>query len=133
APGGLQPLIELPSAGMRLAPAGRDACYLFGGETEVQRRELYLFSRTRPLRSLLRTEAPITAVAGDGVETAVATGSEIYLIAGGRATRIQAADGPITSLSGAPPYGLFYTTSTHAAFLHGKGRGFGFLDAKDAQ
>jgi hypothetical protein len=131
---GLEPIQALPRAGMRLAPASPDACYLFGGDTPEQQRKLYLYRQGGKLLYLLQAEAPITAVAGNGEATFVAIDRAIYLLAlGNPLTLILRTQDPVTALAIGPDSSLFFSTSAGVGFSSGPESGYLFVRGQGAE
>jgi len=136
APGnkGFQVLMELPSAGMKIVPAGASRFYLFGGDTIEQRRNLYLVSKDGRLGHLLRMPGAVDAVAGDGELTFVSQGSSVYRVSPGHPPlEVYRSAGDIVSLALAGTDGLFFTNNEGAGYLSGPGRGYLFLAGTGAK
>jgi hypothetical protein len=131
---GLESVQSLPQAGMRIAPASSDGCYLFGGSTSEQKRNLYLYRQKGDLLHLLESEAPIAAVAGNGEFTFVAINNAIYLLAPGNPLELilQTQD-PVTALAIGPESSLFYATSAGVGFCGGTGNGHLFVLGQGAE
>lgn len=126
---GFEPILSLPAAGMKVQPAAADLCYLYGGDTDVQRRHLYLYKKGGRLLHLLDAAEPITAVAGNGNTTFAALGDAVFaLISGHPAFLIYTAEETITSLTLVMESGgILYTTPNHAGYIHAPGSGFAFI------
>ncbi len=132
--GGMTTLLDLPEEGMKLRPAGRGLLYLYGGESDAQRRNLYVYERKRGLIPLLRAPAPIHVVAGNGKFTFLAIGDSIYLFGLNKPlTPIYTAGEKIISLAMSPPSGLFYSTENQVGYVSGKLRGYTFLRGKGGE
>lgn len=133
-PGGVADLTSLPSRDMRLAPAGRDRLYIYGGATRDQRRQAYLLEKGEGLMHLAEMPYPITAVAGDGTKTFVAIGRSVLFLAPEKSVRlVYRPTTEIRHLAYAPPHGLFYATRRAVGFVAAPGRGFTFLRAGGVQ
>jgi hypothetical protein len=132
--GGFDVLLELPEADMRIAPAGPDLIYLFGGTTEEQRRSIYLYARGGRLLHLVELDLPVAAVAGNGILTFFATGNAIYRLMPTEGTGlVYEANDEIRSLAVAGTGGLFYGTPSGAGFVRGPGQGLVFLRGVPAE
>jgi len=120
--------IALPGRGRRLARADGTHCYLFGGSREPQNRDVLLFGADGSVRNLFRAPQAVTAVAGDGSVTFVATGPLVYFLARGAQPRLVFRERTaITDLAYAPPVGVFYATRDGVGCMDSPGSGLIFL------
>ena len=127
-------LIELPEENMRIAPAGPDLFYLFGGTTDEQRQSIYLYAKGGQLLRLVQLDLPVAAVTGNGVLTFFATGNAIYrLMPREGVGLIHETDDEVTSLALAGTGGLFYGTPSGAGYVRGPGEGVAFLRGAPAE
>lgn len=125
--------VTLPARGLRLARADAAHCYLFGGESGLQKHEVLLFGVDGSVRNLFRAPQPVTAVAGDGNYTFAAVGPVVYLLTRGaepKAVFRERAD--ITDLAYAPPVGVFYLTKDGVGCMDGVASGLVFLQRETA-
>jgi hypothetical protein len=130
---GIRSVQVLPQTGMRLTPAGNDACYLFGGDEAEQRKNLYLYRNGGELLHLLRAETPISAVAGDGEFTFVAIDKTVYVLAlGSDLKAVLQTEDPITALAVGPQASLFFSTTAGIGFSDGANRGRIFMEGAGA-
>jgi hypothetical protein len=131
---GLKPVQTLPQAGMELAPASTDECYIFGGKDPEQQRNLYVYRRSGSLLHLLRAEAPIAAAAGNGELTFVAINDAVYALAPGYPlTLVFRARSPVISLAIGPEFSLFYSTAAGVGFSNKRGSGELFVSGRGAE
>lgn len=122
---GFRPLTSLPARGMRVAPAARSHAYLYGGDTPETRRNLYLYRKDRKLILLVRSEEPLTAVAGFGDVTFFAAGKWIFMTRPGEpVTPLFRAEEDVTALAPSPPTGLFFATSRGVWYLFESSRAY---------
>jgi hypothetical protein len=134
APKGLKLVQTLPQAGMNLAPASEDECYIFGGVDLEQQRNLYIYRKSGALLHLLQAESPIAAVAGNGEVTFVAIKDGIYALAPGYPLSLVLNHrSDITSLAVGPNYSLFYSSSDGVGFSSKKGSGELFVRGRGAE
>ncbi len=133
--------VATPARGMRLVRADNRHCYLYGGEGESWARTVLLLDVDGGVRHLARLPDPITAVAGNGTNTFVASGPVVRFLGTGAEPRpVFAETTPIEELAYAPPVGVFYRTSAGIGCLHGPAAGSLFLrqpahslDARDGR
>jgi hypothetical protein len=127
-PKGLVLSLALPGAGMRVRPAGENTAYLFGGSTEPENHDVYLFARDATVTKLASMPAPVTAVAGDGITSYIATDKTILRIALNQPVRalLQTRD-PIVSLEIAPREGLFYATTSSVGYIGRDSNAYEFI------
>ena len=131
---GMKSVQELPQAGMKLAPASENECYLFGGETLEQQRNLYLYRKRGGLLHLMQAESPIATAAGTGELTFVAINDAIYVLSPANTlTLVLQANDPVTSLAIGPDFSLFFSTSKGVGFSSGSNRGFLFVNGQGAE
>jgi len=127
-PEGIVPSLALPSAKMRIRPAGADTAYVFGGPQEPANHGVYIFSRQGKIAKLVDLPDPITAVAGDGSTTYVAAGNVILRIAVNEPIRaILKTKDPIISIESAPDDALFYSTKSSVGYVDHLSRAFDFI------
>ena len=120
--------VLLPGRGMRLARADAGHCYVYGGPSGHQNRDILLLGAEGGVRNLLRAPQPVTAVAGDGNRTFAAAGLVVYCLLPGeepRAVFRERAD--ITDLAYAPPAGVFYRTADGVGCMDRPASGLVFL------
>lgn len=133
--------VATPTRGMRLARADATHCYLYGGEGEDWAHTVVVVGIDGALRHLARLPEAVTAVAGNGVNTFVATGCVVHFLGTGAEPRpVFSETTPIKELAYAPPVGVFYRTSAGIGCLHGPAAGSLFLrqatlslDARDSR
>lgn len=131
---GFKVLLELPEENMRLAPAGPDLFYLFGGMTDEQRRSVYLYAKGGRLLHLVQLDLPVAVVAGNGTLTFFATGNAIYrLLPQEGIGLVYETEDEVTSLALAGTGGLFYGTPSGAGYVRGPGQGIAFLRGAAAE
>lgn len=116
-----------PAPDMRVRPAGKNAAYIFGGAHEPANHDVYLFERTGRIAKLFAAPGPVTAVAGDGKTSYVATERTLIRLAEGKPAKVvlKTAD-PIISVDVAPQ-GLFYATASSVGYLSRAGVAYDFL------
>ena len=131
---GFAKILDLPSAGMRIEPASAEECYLFGGTGAESRGDVYLYRKGGGLLRLVRSQQPVTAVAGSGRFTFFAVGPNIFVHADGEPVRtVYAAGSDVTSLALVPPSGVLYTTAGSVGYVSRPGHGFAFFTGKDGR
>jgi hypothetical protein len=118
----------LPSAGMRIRPAGEDTAYVFGGPSEPQNHDVYLFKRDRTVAKLANLPVAVTAVAGNESTTYVAADKMILRITLNQpAVVVLQAQDPVISLETTPQDGLFYSTQSTVGYIDRDGGATEFL------
>ena len=127
-PKGVVLSLELPTAGMRLRPAGNNTAYIFGGTSEPTNHTVYLFARDQTVTKLASLPSPVTAVAGDGTTTYIASDKTILRTAWNQPPRLllETRD-PLISLEVAPHEGLFYATKSSVGYIDRNGDASEFL------
>lgn len=126
-PKGLVLSLEVPAAGMHIRPAGPDTAYIFGGRDEPGNHNVYLFGRDGKIAKLVTVPGPVSAVAGDGALTYVATGQTVLRFAGKEPVRLMLqAPEPIISLE-AGPRGLFYSAAARTGYVTADGTAYDFV------
>ena len=119
---------------MRVRPASAGQCYLFGGYPASQAVNLYLYRKGGDILQIIRAEAEIRAVAGDGDFTFVAIDRSVYLLAPERPlTLVCRAERPIRSLALGPSSVLFYATDTSVGISTGPGHRVEFLQGRGGE
>jgi hypothetical protein len=119
---------ELPDRFMHVRPAGAETAYIFGGASEPQNHDVYLFKRDRTVAKLVRLPVAVTAVAGNESTTFVASGRTVLRITLSEPARmvLQTQDA-ITSLEMAPHDGLFYATKSAVGYVDNNGEASEFI------
>jgi hypothetical protein len=127
-PKGLILSTALPTPAMRIRPAGKDTAYVYGGSSEPQNRDVFLFSRDATATKLATLPSTVTAVTGDGITSYIATEKTILRIALQQPARalLRTRD-PIVSLELAPGEGLFYSTTSGVGYIKGDGTAYEFI------
>lgn len=136
---GVELLIDLPSTGMRISPAGEDRCYVYGGSTHsvygVRVGSRVFGGATPPKKviELVRCEDRVSAVAGSGEVTYLAIENMIYSFEPGQdLAAIHETEKPVRSLAMRPKASVFFTTSDGVGIC-GRGRGgMVFAEVADA-
>lgn len=119
---------SLPEQGMHIRPAGEAAAYIFDGNATATNHTLYLLRREAGFTKLVTLPYPITAVAGDGDTTYVATGKTVVRLQWDQSTEVvYVSNFPIVSLELAPEEGLFFSTQSAVWFLSKEGRALEFV------
>jgi hypothetical protein len=119
-PEGFSPIGDLPSARMRLAPAGDGKCWLFGGDGGFER-SLTLYDKGGGVRRVLELPTAISAVSG--------TPERAYVTTGGSILRLQGASAPSLVFDGADRVqalarageGVFFSTPRGVFYLADSG------------
>ena len=125
---GFERIQALPATGMKVEPASRGQCYLYGGDTADQARNVYIYRRGGERLHLLHTGAAVGAVRGNGGMTYVAIGDAAYVLAPGKEMALVfRAPAPIKSLALGPEGSFFFATENEAGYVDSSGRGFIFL------
>jgi len=132
---GFKEVLTLPGSNMKVESASAELCYLYGGDHEEQRRNLYLYKKGGKLLHLLKAPEPITAVAGNGSVTFAAIGDSIFLLAAGKPIKlVYTAENEVTSLAlTQTTAGIFFTTRDSVGYLYDIGKGFLFVRGKAAE
>lgn len=118
----------LPAAGMRIRPAGDDTAYVFGGASEPENRNVYLFKRDGTVAKLASLPVAVTSVAGDETTTYVATDNMILKITlDQQPSLVLRASDPVLSIELAPQGGLFYSTRSAVGYIERNGGSTEFL------
>jgi hypothetical protein len=126
-PSGFKKILALPGEGMKVASAGKDHVYLYGGRSEEQSRDLFLYRRDRKAAKIFRAPVPITAVTGDGSPAYIALGPSVYRFSSGKPLAlVLQAEGDVVEMSMAGT-GFFYATSETVGYWGGAGKSFVFL------
>jgi hypothetical protein len=127
-PKGVVPDMALPAPGMRVRPAGANTAYVFGGADPAINRDVYLFARNGKMTKLLSLPMPVSAVAGNGTTTYVATERTILRIAFNEPVRVivETRD-PVTSLVTGPNHAFFYATKSAVGYVDRDGRAVEFI------
>jgi len=127
-PEGFTRIADLPAADMQVVPAGPGQCWLFGGEGDFARR-LYLYDRGGVVAPVVKTPAPIAAVAGDATSVVVATaGALLRVTPGDRTVLLHRGDEPIRAVAVAGQSGIFFATARGVFYLREGGASFRMLD-----
>lgn len=118
-----QPIITLPVTEARISLGENGTLYIFGTDVKSGRNDVFLLRpesvgsesvrALRAMRKVFSTTERISAVAGDGEETFVATGRLVVKISGGQERMTTAFQHPkeeITGLAFSRAHGLFYST-----------------------
>jgi len=112
----------------RIFPAGGDNLYVIGQKTATKRFQVLLFGPAaadgkQPFKVLYDTDAAILAAAGDGKDTYMSMGKEIFKYnradGGTQAVFVHPA-GKVDQLEYAPGAGIFYATAEGVGFVGGK-------------
>lgn len=131
---GFMPILKLPHEDMKIEPASDDLCYLYGGSTKEQQRRLYLLKKGGMLLHLLEADEPVTAVAGDGKTTFIASGGSVLTLRPGETEIMYTAGEEIGSLTVSKETGgIFFATVSSAGYIHGKETGFEFIKGVGAE
>jgi hypothetical protein len=118
----------LPNPGMRIRPAGDDTAYVFGGASEPQNHDVYLFKRDRTVAKLASLPVAVTAVAGNETTTYVAADNMILKITLNQpASLVLQAHDPVVSIEMAPHDGLFYSTKAAVGYIDRDGGATEFI------
>ncbi len=118
----------LPNAGMRIRPAGDDTAYVFGGPSQPQNHDVYLFKRDRTVAKLASLPVAVTAVAGNESTTYVAADKMILRITLNQpAVVVLQAQDPVISLETTAQDGVFYSTQSAVGYIDRDGRATEFL------
>ena len=131
---GFKQIQALPDTGMKVEPAARGLCYLYGGDSADQACHVYLYRRGGERLHLLRTDTAIKAVRGNGETTYVAIGDTVYVLAPGQdMAPVFQSSGSIESFALGPQGSFVYTTVTIAVYIDPSGKSQRFLQGTESQ
>lgn len=121
----------LPFKNMRAVRADEDHFYLFGGENTGAQNDVLLLGVSGSITNLLHVPQPVTAVAGDGLNTFIAVGPAVFFLAGkDKPTPVFFASSAVKELALAPSNGVFYVTEAGLGYMTGPGSGMILLPQK---
>jgi len=133
----VQPIFLLPVNDCRLSAGEKGVLYLFGTGRESRKEEVYLVRpepavpgrnvklAVRTIRKIYVSTEKVSAVAGDGDETFIATGRLVFKVTSGRDALEPIFLHPseeITDLALSLMHGLFYTTPSGVGYAGPNGK-----------
>jgi hypothetical protein len=133
----VQPIFFLPVNDCRLSKGGKGALYISGTGKESRKEEVYLVRpepavpgrnvklAVRTIRKIYVSTEKVSAVAGDGEETVIATGRLVFKVRSGRDALEPIFLHPreeITGLALSRDHGLFYTTPSGVGYVGPNGK-----------
>lgn len=132
-PSGLRAIRRLPAPGMRLAPAGRGKCWVFGGAGAFAPR-LFLYDAAGTVVPYFDAPGPITAVSGTLESVHVAAQGVVLRLSptAGIFALYQGAE-PVHALAAAPGVGVLFSTTRGVFFLGEDGSSVRIGDQRAAE